>query len=216
MNRPAAGSTDSTRERIVSAATAEFARYGIAGARIERIAKAAKTSKERVYAYFSSKEALYSHVASQELAAVAEATRLDPADLPGYAGRIHDYFTAHPERLRLMTWGQLELLGGDCEPRADDPIGRSAEGKVKQLRDAQLAGSLDPAWDPLDILVLVNRIAMSWAAQPEMAPRDEELRSAFLTDRRAAIVAAVQRLFPAYASKAGEGDPDPGAAMPRG
>ena len=191
---------DSTRERIVAAATAEFSRYGIAGARIERIAKAAKTSKERVYAHFSSKEALYAFVAAQELAAVAEATRMDPADLPGYAGRVHDYFTAHPERFRLMTWGQLELADGD--PRPDDPIRRSVEGKVEQLRGAQEAGLLDPGWDPLDILVLVNRIAMSWAAQPEMAEMsaaggDGQRHDAFLAARRAAIVAAVQRLFPA-------------------
>jgi AcrR family transcriptional regulator len=96
----------------MSAATAEFARYGIAGARIERIAKAARTSKERVYAYFRSKEALCRHVAGRELAAVADATQMDPADLRGYAGRVHDYFTRHPERQRLMLWGQLELPPG--------------------------------------------------------------------------------------------------------
>lgn len=198
-----ASGTDSTRERIVGAAVAEFARHGIAGARIERIAKAAKTSKERVYAHFSGKEALYSHVAAQELAAVAEATRLDPTDLPGYAGRIHDYFTAHPERLRLMTWGQLELADGGSRP--DDPIRHSVDGKVRQLREAQRSGALDPAWDPLDILVLVNRIATSWAAQPEMTPPDDEPgREAFLSDRRSAIVTAVQRLFPAATGGAGD------------
>lgn len=86
------------RDRIVEAATAEFARYGIAGARIDRIAKSARTSKERVYAYFRSKEQLYGFIAARELDAVAEATQMDPADLPGYAGRVHDYFVAKPRQ----------------------------------------------------------------------------------------------------------------------
>lgn len=193
MNAPPG--QDSTRERILAAATAEFSRYGIAGARIERIARAARTSKERVYAYFDSKEALYAFVSGRELTAVAEATRMDTADLPGYAGRLHDHFTAHPERYRLMTWGQLELA--DAAPRPDDPIRQSIEGKLAQVRKAQQAGVLDPAWDPLDILILVNRIAMTWAAHPDLVPGGDGDREAFLAARRAVVVAAVQRLFPA-------------------
>jgi hypothetical protein len=38
---------------------------------------------------------------------------------------------------------------------------------------------------------------MSWAAQPDLAPAAGEERDSFLAARRAAIVAAVQRLFPA-------------------
>jgi AcrR family transcriptional regulator len=191
MNPPTG--TDSTRDRIVTAAKAEFSRHGIAGARIDRIAKDARTSKERVYAYFRGKEELYRLVSAQELAAVADAARMDPTDLPGYAGRIHDYFAKHPERFRLMSWGQLELDLLDSFP--DQAIQESVGRKIEQLCEAQEAGLLDPAWDPLDILVFVNQIAVSWASQPNMVPdggRDE-----FMTARRAAIVAAVQRLFPA-------------------
>ncbi|MFC8455005.1 TetR family transcriptional regulator [Kitasatospora sp. NPDC057223] len=188
---------DSARERIVAAAKAEFSRHGIAGARVDRIARTARTSKERVYAYFASKEELYRFVSAQELAVVAEATRIDPADLPGYAGRIHDYFTEHPEHSRLMRWGQLELGTGDLRP--DDAIQQSAARKIGQLREAQQAGRLDAGWDPVDILVLVNQIAMAWAAQPDLLPPDHEERAAFLAARRAAIVAAVGRLFPASA-----------------
>ncbi|MFB7948863.1 TetR family transcriptional regulator [Kitasatospora phosalacinea] len=186
---------DSTRDRIVAAATAEFARHGIAGARIERIAKAARTSKERLYAYFRSKEELYATVAAAELTAVAEATRLDPTDLPAYAGRLHDYFSAHPDRLRLMSWGRLELPPGP--DTADDPVRATVQHKTEQLRLAQQAGHLDPSWDPLDVLVLLNQLATAWAGQPEFLPTDEEPRAAFLAARRAAVVRAVQRLFPA-------------------
>ncbi|MER7837427.1 TetR family transcriptional regulator [Streptomyces sp. NPDC096040] len=186
---------DSVRDRIVSAAKAEFSQHGIAGARIDRIAKAARTSKERVYAYFSSKVALYRFVSAQELAAVTEATRMDPTDLPRYAGRLHDYFTQHPDRFRLMSWGQLELNAGDSLPH--DTFRESVTGKIEQLRDAQEAGQLNAGWDPVDILVFVHQIATAWAAQPDLLPPHDEDRATFLAARRAAIVAAVERLFPA-------------------
>lgn len=187
--------SDATRDRILAAATAEFAQYGIAGARVDRIAKAARTSKERVYAYFRGKQELYRVVSAHELAAVAAAARLDPADLPGYAGRIHDHFAAHPERFRLMTWGQLELA--DADGFADDPIQRSVVHKVARLRAAQEAGLLDPAWDPLDILVLVNQIATAWADKPGLGDAANSGAGNGGSDaRRAAVVAAVQRLFP--------------------
>ncbi|MFI6576044.1 TetR family transcriptional regulator [Nocardiopsis sp. NPDC050513] len=190
---------DSTRDRILTAATAEFSRHGIAGARIDRIARAARTSKERVYAYFSGKEALYRVVSARELAAVAEATRLDPTDLPGYAGRVHDYFAAHPDRYRLMMWGQLEL--DPTGAPEDDPVRQSVAHKTEQLRRAQDEGHLDPAWDPLDVLVLVNQIAMAWAGRSERdGSTDRQEHERFLADRRAAAVIAVRRLFPAAAA----------------
>ncbi|MEV6102986.1 TetR family transcriptional regulator [Nocardia sp. NPDC051981] len=185
---------DSTRDRILEAGKAEFAQYGIAGARVDRIAKSAKTSKERVYAYFRSKEELYRFIAAQELDAVAEATRMDPTDLPGYAGRVHDYFTAHRDNLRLMRWGQLEFAG--IGP--DDATRGTVTRKSRQIRRAQREGHLDPSWDPLDILMFVNQLAMAWADQPDLAETAApQARAAFLSERRAAIVAAVERLFPA-------------------
>ncbi|EHK82228.1 MULTISPECIES: TetR/AcrR family transcriptional regulator [Rhodococcus] len=186
---------DSTRDRILGAATAEFAEHGIAGARIERIAKAARTSKERVYAYFRGKEQLYRFVAARELEAMATAVPLDPADLPGYAVRVYDHVVAHPERLRLMQWGQLEMTAGV----GDDPFGLIVEGKIEQLRRAQEAGALDKNWDPADVIVFVSQLATSWAGQVDLVPAGPE-RHAFLTSRRQAIEKAVRRLFPGATS----------------
>ena len=51
-------STTELRDVIIDAARAEFAQYGLAGSRIDRIAKSANASKERLYAHFGDKEAL--------------------------------------------------------------------------------------------------------------------------------------------------------------
>ncbi|MFG1294618.1 TetR/AcrR family transcriptional regulator [Xanthobacter variabilis] len=48
-----------TRARILAAARAAFAREGFAGARVERIARAADTNVQMIYRYFGDKEGLY-------------------------------------------------------------------------------------------------------------------------------------------------------------
>ncbi|MEV6060955.1 TetR family transcriptional regulator [Nocardia asteroides] len=189
---------DTTRDRIVAAATHEFAQYGVAGARIERIARGAQSSKERLYAYFRSKQELYRFVAERELAAMTEAARLDATDLPGYAGRLHDYFAAHPAQLRLMHWGRLDVMGDGL---SGDIFRDVIRRDVAELRRAQDAGQLSTAWDPIDIYVLVNEIAIAWAWQPDVSSlAGGGVRDPAPAARRAAIVAAVTQLFPAARS----------------
>ena len=53
---------EATRERILKAAKAEFARHGYGGARVERICKSARTNIRMLYHYFGNKEALYLRV----------------------------------------------------------------------------------------------------------------------------------------------------------
>lgn len=186
--------SDSTRDRIVAAATTEFAQHGIAGARVERIAKAARTSKERVYAYFRGKDQLYRFIAARELTAMSEAVPMDPANLPDYAVRVYDHNIAHPQRLRLMKWGQLEL-----EPHispTDDPFTAVVERKVEQLREAQVAGKLDTSWDPADVLLFVSQLATSTDSGSSIS--DAHQRETSIAARRLAIEKAVHRLFPPH------------------
>ena len=49
---------ESTKRRLLDAATAEFAERGFAGARIDRIAERAGTNKRMIYAYFGDKDQL--------------------------------------------------------------------------------------------------------------------------------------------------------------
>ncbi|MGV9867534.1 TetR family transcriptional regulator [Rhodococcus koreensis] len=194
----ASSSSDSTRDRVVAAAREAFARDGIAGARVDAIAREAHTSKERVYAYFRGKETLYEFVSAQEMNAVAEATQLDATDLPGYAGRVFDYFEQHPERFRITSWGRLEVTPAK-HPDPENPTHASTMRKIDRIRRAQAAGQLDPSWDPLDVLAIVNQLATAWMMQVEMHPFiSKYARDPSSSARRAAVVAAVERLFPAY------------------
>lgn len=70
IHEPNPGTTDraaETRARILDAALSEFAAYGLAGARTERIASSAGVNKALLYYYFEGKEKLY--VAALEMAA---------------------------------------------------------------------------------------------------------------------------------------------------
>jgi len=51
--------SEDTRDNIIDVATEEFARYGLAGARIDTIAAKTLTSKRMIYYHFRDKEHLY-------------------------------------------------------------------------------------------------------------------------------------------------------------
>lgn len=186
-----------TRDRIVEAARAEFAQRGLAGARVDRIATAASTSKERVYAYFRSKEALYVHVASRELAAAIEAVEVDPRDLSSLAGQLFDYVQADPDRYRFAVWSRLERaleLGQDSTV----PFRAAMSRHVDAVRRAQESGVLDASWEPAQVLALVAQLATTWSDQIEWLTLCDDPND--LASQRAAIVRTVAVLFPPAAS----------------
>lgn len=73
-----------TKAAIVAAALEEFAGLGLAGARIDEIARAARVNKALLYYYFESKEHLYEGVVEQMFVAMTDALRgaLDTPDGP--------------------------------------------------------------------------------------------------------------------------------------
>ncbi|QHI95955.1 TetR family transcriptional regulator [Aristophania vespae] len=54
--------SDQTRQNILDVALKEFAKFGLAGARVDRIAKEMNTTKGMIYYYFKDKEGLYKAV----------------------------------------------------------------------------------------------------------------------------------------------------------
>lgn len=188
------------RERVLAAARVEFAEYGLAGSRIDRIAKGAATSKERVYAYYRSKSELYTAVIVAEVRNIATAVPFDPADLLGYVGRVYDYYRAHPKSLQLMRWSELE---SSREQMSESGVSVLTT-KVEAVRQAQRRGQLNPDWEPLDVVILTHRLASTTFVQPDRVMHDDDnlaTREDFHTARRAALVKAATLLFapkPAY------------------
>src|SRR5882757_7345434 len=93
---------EATRERILEAAMAEFSAHGIAGARVDRIARTAECNKNLIYIYFENKETLFTTVLERHLLRVYEDFAFTPEDLPGHATRVFDFAMANPDLMRLM------------------------------------------------------------------------------------------------------------------
>jgi AcrR family transcriptional regulator len=98
-----------TMADILAVAITEFADKGLAGARIDAIAAATRTSKRMIYYYFGSKEGLYVAVleeAYRRMRSIESELQLDdlpPEDaLRRLVGFTVDYQLAHPEFIRLV------------------------------------------------------------------------------------------------------------------
>src|SRR5512139_1335884 len=106
---PRTNDPERTMADIIEVATREFAEKGLAGARIDDIAQAMRTSKRMIYYYFGSKEGLYIRVleeAYRRMRAIEADLHLDdlsPEDaLRKLVGFTVDYQRAHPDFIRLV------------------------------------------------------------------------------------------------------------------
>ena len=176
-----------TRERILAAAKAEFAQYGVAGARINRIAAAARASKDRLYAYFASKDELYAAVTEEWATRTTAETALDAGDLPAYAGRLFDHYVAHPDDARLQAWADIERT--DIPAAAAAAVRRALAGKLAELERGQRDGLITTEFGPMTLVVMLTDLART-AAVHATAPGEPRN----LADRRATVVRAAHRL----------------------
>ncbi|MDR1074995.1 MAG: TetR family transcriptional regulator [Xanthomonadaceae bacterium] len=150
---------EATKERILEAAMAEFSSYGIAGARVDRIAKTAGCNKNLIYIYFENKETLFTTVLSHYLVPAYDDLAFTPDDLGGYAGRVFDFSMAHPALMRLLAWFSLEQKTNSPEERSS-----SHAAKVLALSKAREAGYVGNAFPPEFLLTVVMTLATAWTA----------------------------------------------------
>lgn len=177
------------RSEILAAARAEFAEYGLAGARIDRIAKTANASKERLYAHFGDKEALFRLVVATDGAEFMQALTLRPDAVPEFVGDVFDLARQRPQHLRMMTWAQLEGVMLD-EPQSsghDIP-----ERELRAIETAQAAGYVDARWQPMELLIMLFGIGMAWAHWPKQEDLIDD--AAVVAGRRAAAIEAAARI----------------------
>ena len=98
-----------TRQKILAAATVEFARHGLGGARVDRIAQRAGANKRMLYYYFGDKDKLflaalegrYAHIRAAERGLDLE--RVEPREALRRLVRFTwTYFLEHPEFMTLL------------------------------------------------------------------------------------------------------------------
>ncbi|MEU9469279.1 TetR family transcriptional regulator [Streptomyces avermitilis] len=183
--------SSATKARLLDAAFAEFAAYGVAGARVDRIAEAAGANKRLIYAYFGNKEQLFDEVLRRAMTAGAESVPFDVEDLPGYAGAIFDHLVARPDLMRLRLWKLLE------RPSASGLETDAFRRKAAEVADAQQRGEVAQAMEPADLLTMVLAAAQAWFWAAE-GVNPEEVSQSWSPQRlalhRSAVVEAVRRM----------------------
>lgn len=146
-----------TRANIRDAAHIEFASHGLAGARVDRIAKAAGANVQRIYAYYSDKLGLFTACVLDAVADLDRAIGDDVDDVVTLAGRMFDYIATDPDNLRILTWARLEI-----EETLREIVSGSEADPLRRVRSLAEAGRLDPRWAPEDVFVVLISFCEAW------------------------------------------------------
>jgi TetR/AcrR family transcriptional regulator len=114
------GQPKESRAAILCAAAQEFAEHGIAGARTDAIARAARVNKALLYYYFKDKETLYGAVLDNAFSGMkTNIFRVLDSDLPprekimAYVGAYFDFIASNQIYPKLMQREMMRAREGD-------------------------------------------------------------------------------------------------------
>jgi len=200
---------ETTRARILAAALDEFGRHGAAGARVDRIAHAARVNKRMLYHYFGDKAQLYAAALESALASGA-----DEQAGAGIGERLDAMQRAHaadPAGVRLLMWEALAPGGADDAIVAGPARRAASAARVDRLRARQRAGGIAIDCDAAQLELSFAALAMFPFAFPQLtrlitgaAPDDAKL-----LDARRALFMALARLLEREASPSERPPPKP-------
>lgn len=153
--------------RILTAAEKEFAKHGLGGARVDRIAAQAKSNKRMLYHYFGNKDALFAITVENAYAKFREqeaALQLDGFE-PVTAVRklvefTWDYFLAHPEFITLVNSENLHKARHLKASKRLQPMSRAFVARMRTLLDRGVAaGVFRAGLDPVQVQISIAAIA---------------------------------------------------------
>lgn len=193
------GQPEESRAAILQAAVREFAAHGIAGARMDAIAKAAHVNKALLYYYFQDKDALYEAVLDHVFSGLrARVVPVLESDLPPrqkmleYLGTYFDYIAANPQFPRVV---QAEWMRSGAESATMQRVAkeyfRPIYGKlVEVLREGAEAGEFRVV-NPMDFLPSVAAmIVFYFGAAPLMKTlmKVDPLSAERIQERRSFVI----------------------------
>ena len=116
------GQPEESRAAILRAAASEFSEHGIAGARTDAIARAAKVNKALLYYYFGDKKRLYGAVLDNAFSGMKEKVfQVLDSDLPprskimAYVGAYFDFIASNQIYPKLMQGEMMRAREGRSE-----------------------------------------------------------------------------------------------------
>ena len=186
-----ARSAEETRRKLLDASAAEFATYGISGARVERITASAGVNNALLYRYFGSKSELFNTVFGALTTELVETVAFTPDDLPAYAGALVDYCAEHPEAVRLAAWHRLEP--GDRP--LPEVVRKSLQDRITSIEEAQASGRLTTTYPAAELLNLIHGLSLTQTASDVTALWPEHRDGTPLTEHKRMVTAAVAAIL---------------------
>jgi AcrR family transcriptional regulator len=152
-----------TKRKILTAARAEFARHGFAGARMDRIVKRADSNPRMIYHYFGGKEGLYVAVLEEALDDLRheelkiDVEHLDPLEglllLFDFMGR---HFESNTHLVRLLSGENIQqaryLKNSKRVQQMASPVLSNID---RLLKRGERDGTVRPGLDPLEVYVMM-------------------------------------------------------------
>jgi AcrR family transcriptional regulator len=153
-----------TETRIRRAAAQEFARHGVAGARVERIARRARANKERLYHNVGGKDALFAAALEDAMGEIAAAEPFAAGDLGAYAAALLEFHRSRPELVQLLLAEGRHRRGRALA----HPAQRRAHyaERVAAVRAAQAAGAIRDDVDARIVVYAVLALVVAAEALP--------------------------------------------------
>ncbi len=201
------GNPEVSREAILRAAVEEFAKFGIAGARTDRIAAASGLNKALMYYYFGDKEGLYQAALEYVFSGLAaRLTKVLERDLPAleklqlYVVTHFDYIAEHPTYPRTFQGEMVRSKGVSPRIRAlaqkiIRPLYERLSATIEQgIREGELRAGLDPANVIVSMGGLVGLyfvgapVAKAVTGKDPLSPAALRARRAAITDHITAIL----------------------------
>jgi len=166
------GDAEDTRRRTLEAASREFARHGLAGARVDEIAHKAGVNKQALYYHFGSKEKLYQATLENGYDRVHDRSELDDFDAMAPAdamGRLVETFFDRVIQLReVVNLVADENRHKGRHVRASSRISKINEPLIKQVSDilahGQKQGVFREGVDPDQLWLSIVSIAQFYVS----------------------------------------------------
>jgi AcrR family transcriptional regulator len=165
--KPQVRDPDATKLRILAAATLEFSKFGLGGARVDRIAARAKSNKRMLYHYFGNKDDLFAitvenaYAEFREKEAALQLDSLEPiAAMRRLVGFIWDYFLAHPEFITLVNSENLHKAKHLKGSKRNTDMSRKFVARMQALLSrGEASGVFRHGLDPVQVNISIAAIA---------------------------------------------------------
>jgi len=163
LKKPRKRNPELTRQRVLEAATMEFAEKGLSGARVDEIARRSNANKRMLYHYFGSKEDLYLAVMEAAYKKIrAEELDLDLTNMDPVSGMrelVHftwHYYLRNPEFIHLLNNENLHkarfIKKSRNIPRLHSPLVATIEDLLKR---GEKEGVFRAGVDPVQLYITI-------------------------------------------------------------